>query len=380
MYSLQDFGNMIADAERFGAYSKAIAEAVRPGDVVLEIGCGPGAFALLACRAGAKKVYAIDTEEVVYFAREVAVANGLTERMEFIQSDSRKAQLPERVNVIISDIRGVLPLYDHAISSIEDARRRFLVPGGILIPQRDTLKVSLVEAGDDYSRLTSPWHDSIRDVDFSSALSLVLHGSYASQFKREQLPTEARSWCVLDYTAGASQHATAELHFLLARPATVHGVCIWFETQLFDGIGYSSGPDGASTIYGQVFLPWLEAVQLMEGQEVYLGLHADLIGSDYIWRWETTICGRGGQGARHFKQSTFQGANFTPQVLRRRAADFVPSLSEEGRADRWLLQAMDGKASLQQMAQEATEQFPKIFPRWEDALRRAAELAAQFSR
>jgi len=58
----------------------------------------------------------------------------------------------------------------------------------------------------------------------------------------------------------------------------------------------------------------------------------------------------------------------------------VPSLSEEGRADRWLLQAMDGKTSLQQMARAAAEEFPKIFPRWEDALRRAAELATQFSR
>jgi len=217
-------------------------------------------------------------------------------------------------------------------------------------------------------------------MDFSSALSLVLHGSYPSQFKPEQLPTEARSWCVLDYMVGASQQATAELHFLLARPATIHGVCVWFETQLFDGIGYSSGPDGASTIYGQVFLPWLEPVLVVAGQEVEVTLHADLIGSDYIWRWETEIYGSSGHGARHFKQSTFQGANFTPQSLRRRAADFVPSLSEEGRADRWLLQAMDGKTSLQQMARAAAEEFPKIFPRWEDALRRAAELATQFSR
>jgi protein arginine N-methyltransferase 1 len=380
MYSLHDFGDMIADAERFGAYSKAIAKAVRPGDAVLEIGCGPGVFALLACRAGAKKVYAIDSEDVVQFARQLAAANGFEDRIEFIQSDSRKAELPERVNVIVSDIRGVLPLCGHAISSIEDARQRFLAPGGILIPQRDTLKASLVEATDYYSRLTSPWRNAIRGMDFSSALSLVLHGSYPSQFKPEQLPTEAQSWCVLDYMAGVSQPATAELHFLLARPATVHGVCVWFETQLFDGIGYSSGPDGASTIYGQIFLPWLEAVQIKQGQEICVGLRADLIGGDYIWRWETEICGGSGHGARHFKQSTFQGANFTPQALRRRAADFVPSLSEEGRADRWLLQAMDGKTSLQQMAQAAAEEFPKIFPRWEDALRRAAELAAQFSR
>src|SRR5260370_40822894 len=136
-------------------------------------------------------------------------------------------------------------------------------------------------------------------MDFSSALSLVLHGSYPSQFKPEQLPTEARSWCVLDYMVGASQQATAELHFLLARPATIHGVCVWFETQLFDGIGYSSGPDGASTIYGQVFLPWLEPVLVVAGEGVGGTLHARLIRRGFILRWGKGDLGGSGPRARH---------------------------------------------------------------------------------
>jgi hypothetical protein len=108
-------------------------------------------------------------------------------------------------------------------------------------------------------------------------------------------------------------------------------------------------------------------------------MQANLVGEEYIWRWETTI-DAGLESRIHFCQSTFQGVNFTPESLRRRAADFVPSLPEEGQADRWLLQAIDGKTSLQQMAEAAALRFPAIFPRWEDALHRAAELARQFSR
>jgi len=96
MYSLRDYGEMIADGERLGAYTKAIAGVVRPGDTVLEIGCGPGVLALLACQAGARKVYAVDSQEIVHFARELAAANGFAERMEFIQSDSRRLQLLSR--------------------------------------------------------------------------------------------------------------------------------------------------------------------------------------------------------------------------------------------------------------------------------------------
>jgi len=379
MYPLRAYGEMISDAGRFDAYANAIARAVRPGDVVLEIGCGPGVFALLARRAGAARVYAIESDDVVHLAKQLATANGLAEGIKFLQSDSRRTELPERVNVIVSDIRGTLPLFEHAIPSMEDARRRFLAPGGILIPQRDTLKAALAEADVYYSSLTSPWGGSLQGLDLSSSLSVILNEKHTVIFKREQLLSEPQNWCVLDYAAGVQKQAAANLSFRVVRPGVAHGLCLWFETQLFEDIGYSSGPDGASTIYGQAFLPWLEPVNVVEGQEIQVELHADLVGDDYVWRWNTRIDIPGSK-ARHFQQSTFQGANFAPHSLHRRAAGFVPALSETGEADRWLLQAMDGKASLQEIAQEAAKLFPKLFSGWDEAFRRAAELSGKYSR
>src|SRR5580704_16435098 len=134
MYSLDEFGDMNADSLRFAAYCEAIQKAVRPGDTVVDLGCGPGIFALLACRAGAKRVYAIDAGEVIHFARQLAVANGFADRIEFFHSDSRQMQLAERANVLVSDVRGVLPFFGDALACIEDARERFLVKGGTQIP------------------------------------------------------------------------------------------------------------------------------------------------------------------------------------------------------------------------------------------------------
>ena len=380
MYSLRDFGEMIADAGRFGAYAKAIAAAVRPGDAVAEIGCGPAAFSLLACRAGARRVYAIESDDSIHFARQLASANGFADRIEFFQSDSRKTELPERVNVIVSDIRGVLPLYGHAIPSLEDARVRLLAAGGIMIPQRDTLKAAVIEADEFYSRLVAPWRKSVPGVDLSPVLSLILNQSYNSAFKKDQLLTQAQDWGLVDYTAGAPPRVAAELNFQATRDGTAHGVCLWFETKLFEGIGYSSGPESAGSVYGQFFLPWLEPVAVEKDRRIHIELHADLVGQDYIWRWETRFSAAARRAALHFRQSTFQGANFSPHALRCQAVDYAPMLSEAGQADLWMLQRMDGIASLQTVAQSAAEKFPRLFSSWREAFRRAADLSRQFSR
>jgi len=179
---------------------------------------------------------------------------------------------------------------------------------------------------------------------------------------------------------GAPARVAAKLEFSAARDGTAHGLCLWFETQLLGDIGYSSGPGGAATIYGQILLPWLDPVAVSEGQEIQVKLRADLVGQDYIWSWNTIILARDGVPLTHFQQSTFQGANFSPDSLRRQALDYAPLLSEAAQADLWMLGRMDGSASLQVIAQSAAERFPRLFSSWREAFRRAADLSREFSR
>jgi protein arginine N-methyltransferase 1 len=380
MYLLDEFGDMIADKARFGAYADAIERAVRPGDVVVDLGCGPGIFALLACRAGAKRVYAIDLGEVIHFARQLAVANGFADRIEFLQGDSRQIQLPERANVLVSDVRGALPLFAEALPSIEDARERFLIPGGAQIPLRDTIYAAIVETPEFYKRLAAPWKDAGREVDLTAALPLILNSVYKVRSQSCQLLSEPQTWCTLDYTAHLNPRAGGKLRFRASRSGTAHGVTAWFETQLFEDIGFSTAPGAAGTIYGQGFLPWLEPVALETGQEIEVDLHADPVGGDYVWRWDTKIAAHNGQAERNFQLSTFQGTQFTSERLRKRATDYVPELSESGLAERWVLEAMDGSTPLQEIARAATERFPKVFRRQDDAFRRISSLAEKFSR
>jgi protein arginine N-methyltransferase 1 len=379
MYSLRDYGAMITDSVRIGPYKRAIETAVRTGDVVVDLGSGPGIFALIACRAGARRVYAIDVDEIVQFGRQFAAANSFSDRIEFLKGDSRQVQLPERADVIVSDIRGALPFFRHSMVSLEDARQRFLAENGTMIPHRDTLYAAIVESEKLYEEIGSPWQGSTKGLDLSPALPCVLNELHTTYVSREDLVTEPEAWCVVEYMKSPSTRGAATLHFRTTRSATAHGIVLWFDTQLFGNIGFSCAPGYPDTIYGHSFLPWLQPVAVSAGQEIHIELHADLVGRDYIWRWETKVCEEGKGPVHHFRQSTLEGALLSPQLLRRHAKDFIPVLSEAGVAERWLLEAMDGKTPIEEIASAATERFPNVFRRQQEAFRRAAELAEEFS-
>src|SRR5207253_9352317 len=98
MYDILDHGRMIADRVRTPAYARAIAATVGPDNVVVDLGTGSGLFGLLACQAGAARVYAIESDPVIEVARELAIANGFADRITFLHADSRAVSLPERAD------------------------------------------------------------------------------------------------------------------------------------------------------------------------------------------------------------------------------------------------------------------------------------------
>src|SRR4051794_6240190 len=134
MYSISGFGEMIADRVRLDAYVEALRRHVKPGCVVVDIGAGTGIFSLLACKFGARRVYAIEPSDAAELIHQTARDNGCAERISVLRQPSSELTLPERADVIVSDLRGVLPAFHHHLADIADARQRLLAPGGTLIP------------------------------------------------------------------------------------------------------------------------------------------------------------------------------------------------------------------------------------------------------
>src|SRR5438034_88429 len=105
-YRVEHYGEMMCDSSRMAAYDRALRAACGLDSVVLDLGTGTGIHALLACRAGARHVYAVEWSDAIAIAREIAQANGFADRITFIQGRSTDITLPEPVDVVVMDLRG----------------------------------------------------------------------------------------------------------------------------------------------------------------------------------------------------------------------------------------------------------------------------------
>src|SRR5215469_16820166 len=227
MYSLGAYGTMIADRVRMEAYAEALRKTVHKGSVVVEIGTGPGIFAVLACQLGASRVYAIEPAEIIQVAREIAAANNCANKIEFFEEVSNRVNLPPQGDVILSDLRGILPLFQRHIPAIVDARRRFLTPGGTMIPRRDTVWAAIVAAPKPYGEVVDPWDKNPLGQDLSPARLLAMNDVQKARVSPDQLLSGHRIWTELDYRIVENSDVEASLEWTVERAGIGHGIVVW---------------------------------------------------------------------------------------------------------------------------------------------------------
>jgi type I protein arginine methyltransferase len=374
MYNVSAYGHMIANGPRVNAYVAALRHAIRPGSVVVDIGSGPGFFALVACQFGARRVFAIEPANIIQVGRDAAREHGVADRIEFIQDVSTKVALPERADVIVSDLRGILPWFQRHIPSIVDARSRFLAPGGILIPNRDLLWAAAVEVPLRYEEVVRPWENCV----LSSGRKLSVNSLGKIRVRPAELLGLPVCWHEIDYRTVEAMNVSTNISLPVARSGTAHGLALWFDTELFQATGFSNAPGETELIYGNCFLPFEQGVEVVAEDRIEVRLEARLIGEDYAWRWDTKV--RSGAEAKcSFKQSTLFGAPLSVSQLRKRAGGHVPSPGEEGAVVRFVLSQIDGKNSNEQIAAALLESFPRRFRDYDDAFDRVVEVSEKFS-
>jgi protein arginine N-methyltransferase 1 len=380
MYSLGAYGDMIRDRVRMDAYTTALRRAIEPGAIVVDIGTGTGIMACLACVYGAGRVVAIEPDDAIETAREIARANGLADRIEFLQRLSTSVTLPGRADVIVSDMRGVLPPFQRHLTAIIDARRRLLKPGGVLIPRRDVVRVAVAHAPDLLERHVLPWEHNDYGLDMRAVSRIETSAWRQCRARPDHVLLAPQTVATLDYAALENTTIAGAVTWRVARASEAHGLLVWFDADLGYDARFSNAPGAPEATYGQAFFPWPRSVALNEGDTVSVSISAVLVGDDYVWSWDTGIIAPGaGRITAEFRQSTFFGVPRSRASLARRSTDHVASLNEDGRIDRLILALLDERAPLGRIAEEVLAKFPTRFVTRDDAMSRVADLSTRYS-
>ncbi len=380
---LDEHRQYLADAVRVSAFRQAIDEVVTPGDVVLDLGAGTGILGLMACRAGAKRVYAVDEGPIIGLAREIAWANGFQDRITHIKGLSTRVELPERVDVVLADQVGRFGLESGILEYFADSRARFLKPDGVMIPGEIGLVVAPVECGELFGQVDF-WGRTPAGYDFRPALAIAANTGYPARFDPAHLlGAPARAISVRLSTASTAALG-AEVVLVAARPGALHGIGGWFEAQLSPGVTLTNSPLAARPIFRrQVFFPIARPVALEEHDQI--GVRLRILPAAGVVSWTVDVRdGRAGRGPAptskgRFAHSTFQGMLLCKEDLERTDLQFVPRLSPWGEARRSVLELCDGRRALGDIEREVHRRHPAIFQSPAEAAAFVTEVVTRYA-
>jgi enediyne biosynthesis protein CalE3 len=312
---------LLDDAARLDAWQAAIGVAVRPGDVVLDLGAGMGILSLFACEAGASRVYAVESAASAELARLVAAGNGLEERIVCLHERSQDVELPERADVLLTDTTETFGLNGRLLSAVLDARARLLKPDARLLPAAIELRVAPVEAPRAYRYLVDVWARDVRGFDLSAIRPFAANNMQPSALDADDLLAEPSALGGLDLASLSEPTFAGRTRLTATRGGTAHGLGGFFAARLADGIELTNDPREATVSYAQALLPLAEPLALAAGDELAVEVSTH-DGREWSWQVERTPA-RGGAAERR-QQATLHGFPRTPDDLlagRERPAD-----------------------------------------------------------
>lgn len=258
-----DYRDMLSDRVRMDAYGRAIAAVVKPGDVVVDLGAGLGILSMLAVRAGAARVYAIEQGDAVELARAVVARNGMQDRIELLADNSRRVELPRRADVLLSETLGSFGLEENTLDFSIDARDRLLSPGGRMLPHAITAYLAPVEHSEGHGRL-SFW-DDIAGFDFSPAVQELMGRMSLLRVAPKALLGKPQVFADVDLLTETHAALQRKMLFAIERRGILHGLAGWFRASLAPGVEIATSPTDPKTHWQQAFFPFREPIAVVPG-------------------------------------------------------------------------------------------------------------------
>jgi len=304
---------MLQDTVRTAAYRAAILnnrEDFRD-KIVVDVGTGSGILAYFAVLAGARHVYALEASGVAKRARKLLEANGLGDRITVLQVKVEECELPESVDVIVSEPMGFMLIHERMLESYIIARQRFLKPGGRMFPATGTIHLAPFTDPALYAEQLEKvafWRS--RDF-FGLDLTPLVEEAQMDHFGQPVVgfvdattllspTTSTHSINFETDTPDSLAVITIPFSFTCTRTAICHGVASWFDVDFKGSMEHSvlrTGPASAATHWYQLRILLSTPLAVNAGQTL-TGTLKCTANARYSYDCTVTMALVGGEGTR----------------------------------------------------------------------------------
>ena len=248
--------SLLSHRSRLSKFQRALQKVVQPESRVVDIGTGTGILALIAARAGAKSVTAIDVNgKSLNYARKAARINGLSERISFVESHFEDYVPDEQADIVICEMLSSMLLIEQQVPACAHAVRRILKPGGIILPASASVYAVPVECHSLWERFNLP------DLEFPKVPQTLGKGD-AKDLSDAALVAKF-SFSTPDIPADVNEM----LEFAIIEDGCLHGLVGFFKAHLYEDI--TLGMDDG---WRELFLPLDEPIEVSKGTRVSVQL------------------------------------------------------------------------------------------------------------
>jgi protein arginine N-methyltransferase 1 len=356
---LEEHHHYYRDSARNDAYARALEELVTPGARVLDLGSGTGLLGMLALRAGAGHVYAVDGGPILELARSLFKANGMEDRATFVRGWSTAVTLDEPVDLVVCDQIGNFGVGPGLFTVLSDARSRHLREGGATTPGRIALEVAPVHYPKG-RKVVDAWKQPLHDLDFALVHETAQHGRFAAELESEHLLGDPVTVCEGDPSDPGLAHMKGDVRLLVNQAGMLHGLGGWWRARLSPSVETTNSPVAEDRVVSRhhVFLPIAEPLGVKPGDEIAVTISVSTREEMVAWTVEV--------GERTFRHGEFLGALGSAEDFRRHDPEHVPGAGERARAATLVLERAAAGDSFGVILLVLEEECPSLFVSRED--------------
>ncbi|XP_061925190.1 protein arginine N-methyltransferase 2 isoform X4 [Entelurus aequoreus] len=293
---------MLSDKSRTEAYRQVIVHnsASLQSKVIMDLGCGTGIVSLFCAKlAQPTAVYAVEASAMAEYTRELVRQNTCEGVVTVLQGRAEEVQLPEQVDVLVSEWMGNCLLFEYMVESVLLARERWLREGGTMWPSSASLTLVPCQAHSYYAEKMAFWENTY-GLDFTPLQSLALQEFFAKPkfshvTERDDCLASPHDVLGLDmYTLQVSdlEEMEGQFQFCLERSGQFHGFTAWFSVvfkSLEEGgapVELNTGPNAEPTHWKQTLFMLDKPMVVHVGDRVQGSV---ILRRNPVWRRHMTV-------------------------------------------------------------------------------------------